>query len=223
MMSFMTLIFSKIIRCPLELTKTHRSLLFNHNNVCGQNFNERFQHTKPIKCWKCGIERQSISELFCQQCKIIQNPGDTNNYFKILQQNEIFDIDFKILRDKYRHMQSILHPDKFSNRWGTISSTNTVSIFWNYRSTEEKNISEDFSSLVNKAYDTLQSPLKRALHLLCLKGEKINEDEKINDSEFLMEIMEINEEVQILFSVYKNINWLIFRWKMPLQRKNWEN
>lgn len=42
----------------------------------------------------------------------------------------------------------------------------------------------------------MQSPLKRALHLLAIKGEKILEDQKIENPEFLMEIMELNEEVE---------------------------
>lgn len=64
------------------------------------------------------------------------------------------------------------------------------------RSDEEKEISENYSALVNKAYSVLQSPLKRALHLLALKGEKISEDQKLESPEFLMEIMELNEEVE---------------------------
>ncbi|XP_045465806.1 iron-sulfur cluster co-chaperone protein HscB [Harmonia axyridis] len=145
---------------------------------CGQKTSQRLQHTKRIKCWKCGIEKQNIYDLFCPQCRIIQSPEDKHNYFKLLQQDEIYDVDLKILRDKYRHLQSVLHPDKFSNK-----------------SAEEKNISENFSSLVNKAYDIVQSPLKRAIHLLNLKGEKIREDEKIDDPKFLMNIMELNEQV----------------------------
>lgn len=64
------------------------------------------------------------------------------------------------------------------------------------RSDEEKEISENYSALVNKAYGVLQSPLKRALHLLAIKGEKISEDQKLESPEFLMEIMELNEEVE---------------------------
>lgn len=64
-----------------------------------------------------------------------------------------------------------------------------------FRSDEEKSISENYSSLVNKAYSVLQSPLKRAMYLLSMKGENIQEDQKIENPEFLMEIMEINEEV----------------------------
>ncbi|KAK9886168.1 hypothetical protein WA026_015679 [Henosepilachna vigintioctopunctata] len=152
----------------------HKSLL-----VSTVSISERISpYSKKIKCWKCGIERQNINELFCQKCNIIQYPEVKNNYFKILHCNESFDIDFKELRGRYRHMQNILHPDKFSN------------------SVEEKHISEGFSSLVNKAYDILRSPLKRAEHLLCLKGEIIKEDIKIEDPDYLMQIMDLNEEVE---------------------------
>lgn len=90
-----------------------------------------------------------------------------------------YDLDAKELQKKYRQMQSVLHPDKFSKR-----------------SDEEKQISENYSSLVNEAYKVLQSPLKRAIHLLSVKGENVAEDQKLQDPEFLMEIMELNEEVE---------------------------
>ncbi|KAK9720210.1 HSCB C-terminal oligomerization domain [Popillia japonica] len=75
-------------------------------------------------------------------------------------------------------MQSLLHPDKFSNKSDT-----------------EKEISAEYSSLVNKAYNTLQTPIKRALHLLSLNNETISEDNKSDNPEFLMEMMELNEEI----------------------------
>lgn len=63
------------------------------------------------------------------------------------------------------------------------------------RSDTEKEISAEYSSLVNKAYNTLQTPIKRALHLLSLNNETISEDNKSDNPEFLMEMMELNEEV----------------------------
>ncbi|KAF7263085.1 hypothetical protein GWI33_003630 [Rhynchophorus ferrugineus] len=91
---------------------------------------------------------------------------------------EKFDIDQTILRNEYRRLQSHLHPDKFTNR-----------------SDEEKEISADYSSLVNKAYNCLLTPLKRAEHLLRLYGNHINENQPL-DSNFLMEMMELNEEAE---------------------------
>ncbi|XP_044260632.1 iron-sulfur cluster co-chaperone protein HscB [Tribolium madens] len=146
-----------------------------HNlNLCPK----RFKH-KAIKCWQCGIERKNPGELFCEQCSFIQSPPEKDNYFKVFELEEKFAIDQKLLTSKYRQMQSVLHPDKFSNKSDT-----------------EKDISAEFSSLVNKAYNTLQTPLKRAIHLLHLKGGVIEEDQRVEDPEFLMEIMKLNEEVE---------------------------
>lgn len=41
----------------------------------------------------------------------------------------------------------------------------------------------------------MQIPLKRAEHLLQLKGYDISENSTVDDPEFLMEIMSLNEEV----------------------------
>lgn len=51
--------------------------------------------------------------------------------------------------------------------------------------------------MMNKAYKTLQSPLERGEYLLSLHGMFLPEDNTISDSEFLMEMMEKNEEVSI--------------------------
>lgn len=137
------------------------------------------QGFEPNVCWKCGLERKNTKTVFCEECKVIQAPHDSKNYFKVFNLDEKFDIDTKELRDKYRKMQSYLHPDKFSNS-----------------SDEEKEISVNYSSLVNKAYSSLQVPLKRAEHLLELKGDKLGEEQTVDDPEFLMEMMELNEELE---------------------------
>lgn len=77
---------------------------------------------------------------------------------------------------------------------GTITTLPEI-IFNCFRTEKEKSISADYSALVNKAYNSLQAPLSRAIHLLKLKNVAIDEDQKISDPEFLTEIMELNEEV----------------------------
>nr|XP_023027277.1 iron-sulfur cluster co-chaperone protein HscB, mitochondrial [Leptinotarsa decemlineata] len=129
-------------------------------------------------CWKCGAERK-IAELFCDKCHVIQNPSEKENYFKLFQIEEQFSIDEKLLRDKFRKIQSVIHPDKFSNT-----------------THEEQTISEEYSSLINKAHSNLQSPLKRAEHLLQLKGQTISEGQTVDNPEFLLEVMSLNEEVE---------------------------
>ncbi|XP_060533353.1 iron-sulfur cluster co-chaperone protein HscB [Cylas formicarius] len=141
------------------------------NKFSSQTFNQDV-------CWKCGLERKNITKVFCEECNTVQNPYESANYFKIFNLEEKFDIDPKVLQGKYRRLQSVLHPDKFTTK-----------------SEEERNISENFSSLVNKAYNELQQPLKRAEHLLKLKGD-IGEKEISAEPEFLIEMMERNEEME---------------------------
>ena len=65
-----------------------------------------------------------------------------------------------------------------------------------FRSTDEKTNSDDWSALVNRAYKTLLVPLTRAEYLLELNGVPIPEDNSVLDTEFLMEMMEKNEEIE---------------------------
>lgn len=58
----------------------------------------------------------------------------------------------------------------------------------------EQTLSAEWSSLVNKAYKILQSPIQRAEYLLKLHNVTIPEGNTAIASEFLMEMMERNEE-----------------------------
>lgn len=64
-----------------------------------------------------------------------------------------------------------------------------------FRNETEQNLSAAVSSLVNKAYNTLCTPIKRAEYILELKGVTIPEANNVVDKAFLFEIMERNEEV----------------------------
>lgn len=76
----------------------------------------RFLKIKRKKCWKCEEDVQN-SDLFCSKCKFIQKPSDTKNYFNVFNLEQNFDVNIKKLRDSYRKMQSLLHPDKFSIKY----------------------------------------------------------------------------------------------------------
>jgi Fe-S protein assembly co-chaperone HscB len=66
---------------------------------------------------------------------------------------------------------------------------------------KEQNIAASQSSLLNKAYQTLRSPLERAEYLLSLEGIPLEETEKLDEKEFIMEIMEAREELEDATSV----------------------
>lgn len=74
-----------------------------------------FQNRVYLNCWKCNKHVDEVA-LICPQCTTIQKPPAADNYFSVLNIDECFDIDLKKLTNKYRQMQSILHPDKFANK-----------------------------------------------------------------------------------------------------------
>jgi hypothetical protein len=65
------------------------------------------------QCWKCGSEIQN-SSLFCSQCSTLQKPDESKNYFDILCIKEGFVVEDEELTTKYRKLQNVLHPDRFS-------------------------------------------------------------------------------------------------------------
>lgn len=52
------------------------------------------------------------------------------------------------------------------------------------------------SSQLNRAYRTLLSPLDRAQYILSLHGVEESETEKLQDEEFIMQVMEARQEVE---------------------------
>ncbi|EFN89606.1 iron-sulfur cluster co-chaperone protein HscB, mitochondrial [Harpegnathos saltator] len=137
----------------------------------------RFCSDSPPKCWNCDYMYKS--ELFCSKCKVLQELPQNLSYFDIMGIKKDYNVVNEDIHKKYRELQKMLHPDKFGNK-----------------SEKEKQISENLSSLVNKAYSTLAHPLKRGLYMLQLKGVSIPEETTSLNPEFLMEIMERNEEIE---------------------------
>ncbi|KAG9487303.1 hypothetical protein GDO78_007259 [Eleutherodactylus coqui] len=132
-------------------------------------------------CWSCQSAVGS-SELFCPSCSCIQPPSEGRDYFQLLHCERSFIIDVQDLQRKYRNLQRLLHPDYFSRK-----------------SQREREISEKQSSLVNKAYNTLLSPLSRGIYLLSLHGITIAEGtEDGMDAPFLIEVLELNEKLHDL-------------------------
>jgi hypothetical protein len=66
-------------------------------------------------CWKCGCEIQDFS-LICSRCNTLQKPDESNNYFDILGIKEGFEVEHRELTTKYRKLQNVLHPDRFSGK-----------------------------------------------------------------------------------------------------------
>jgi molecular chaperone HscB len=104
----------------------------------------------------------------------------TRNYFELFEFAENFPIDQEQLSEKYRSLQSELHPDRFANA-----------------SDQERRMSVQTTAYVNEAYTTLKSDLKRSHYLLKLSDIEFNADtETSSDAEFLMQTMELHERVE---------------------------
>jgi hypothetical protein len=70
-------------------------------------------NSTQTQCWNCGSEIQN-SILFCGQCSTLQKPDESKNYFDILCVKQGFEIENEELATKYRKLQNVLHPDRFS-------------------------------------------------------------------------------------------------------------
>jgi len=68
-----------------------------------------------LECWKCGCEIRA-SSLICSRCNTLQKPDQSNNYFDVFGIKEGFEVEDRELKTKYRKLQNVLHPDRFSGK-----------------------------------------------------------------------------------------------------------
>ncbi|XP_050075521.1 iron-sulfur cluster co-chaperone protein HscB [Anopheles maculipalpis] len=130
------------------------------------------------RCWKCSsLEVKNM--FFCASCGTIRETSRDKDFFELLKINKEFKIDPSTLVLNYRHIQSMIHPDKFAQK-----------------SEHEKAIALEWSSLINKAYKTLSKSIDRGRYMLALKGVSISEENTSVDKEFLLDMMDVNESVE---------------------------
>lgn len=89
-------------------------------------------------------------------------------------------IDRSVLDSRYRQLQREFHPDRFATK-GDI----------------EKRLAVQTTSLINQAYETLKSPLKRAQYMLELENIDADQESHItSDMGFLMKQIEFREALK---------------------------
>ena len=95
------------------------------------------------------------------------------DFFALLEVRRTFQVDLKAAETNYKRMQFLVHPDRKSQADAT-----------------------DSSSLLNEAISTLKNPLLRTEHLLKLHGiRETGENERVQNTNLLMEIMDLNESI----------------------------
>ena len=101
------------------------------------------------------------------------------NHFELFGLPVQFGLDIASIAERYRELQRATHPDQF------VSGTE-----------QEQRLAVQQAALVNDAYQTLKSPLKRAQYLLELKGNPLDDTDTRMDPMFLMQQMEMREELE---------------------------
>ena len=100
------------------------------------------------------------------------------NFFELFGLPLDYRIDEQMLHDNHQKLQAAFHPDRYAAG-----------------SDQERRIAVQQASRINEAYDTLHNPVQRAQYMLKLAGIEINDQETTQDTTFLMEQIELREEM----------------------------
>ncbi|KAG8691335.1 hypothetical protein FRC11_004892 [Ceratobasidium sp. 423] len=139
----------------------------------------RLYSTLPTTCPSCGKPLPTRLPI-CPACSHIAPLPSTTSYYTLFDLPEnAYEIDTKDLRNRFLKTQRLTHPDA-----------------WSVKPEKDKAAAATYSSFVNKGYETLRSPLKRAEYLLSLRGAETGETDSLEDQHFIMEIMETRESVE---------------------------
>ncbi len=141
------------------------------------------------KCWHCGGDRQPADPI-CPSCGKVQPPPAAEvrlDKFALLEVEPGFDAP-EGLDDKFRALSRKLHPDRFARA-----------------SSQERRFSLEQTTLLNDAYRTLKDPVRRAEHLLALRGVSGEVrmapdflEETLDDREKLLEAKESGQPLEAL-------------------------
>ncbi|WAJ69024.1 co-chaperone HscB [Catenovulum adriaticum] len=102
------------------------------------------------------------------------------NFFELFNLEAGYDLDVKLLAERYRQLQRAFHPDKYASG-----------------SESERLLAVKKSAQINDAFSTLKSPVARAEYLLNLVGiDLAHETKTLQDPEFLMQQMEYREHLE---------------------------
>ncbi len=102
------------------------------------------------------------------------------NYFELFSLPTQYEVDREKLATQYRELQQQFHPDRFA------SATD-----------QDRRLALQMASRINEAERVLRDPIARARYLLELQGIELGSDsETVRDPEFLMEQMELREQLE---------------------------
>jgi molecular chaperone HscB len=128
-------------------------------------------------CWNC--QSDVGGEYFCDQCIKIQPAPPELDYFQRFDVPRHLSIDLHDLERRYHQLSRKFHPDLFQRS-----------------SDQEKAISLEISSLLNKAYGTLRDPITRVEYLIRLEEGAVKDIPAKAPPDLLEEILELHETLE---------------------------
>lgn len=102
----------------------------------------------------------------------------SKNYFELFGLATDYRVDRTQLADRYRELQRETHPDRYA-----------------HASDQEKRLSMQATTHLNEALETLKDPILRGRYLLSLNGVEMDASKSTQDTAFLMEQLELREEL----------------------------
>ncbi|MNO84026.1 hypothetical protein D3C76_753550 [compost metagenome] len=102
-------------------------------------------------------------------------------HFALFDLKPDFRIDLEQLGQRYRDLVRSVHPDRFADA-----------------SEREQRLALENAAQLNDAYQTLKNAPRRALYLLTLRGNALPLEATVQDPEFLLQQMELREELEDL-------------------------
>ncbi len=133
----------------------------------------------PIKCATC--ESLAQAPVACAECHSLLEHVSGADYFELFGLERSFDIAPADIQRKFLAIARNIHPDAFVS---ADAATQSVVLH--------------LSSAVNKAYETLRDPVRRAEYILEVSGGKSAADDKRVAPELLAEVMMLREEIEEL-------------------------
>ncbi|WP_114193369.1 co-chaperone HscB [Edaphovirga cremea] len=104
------------------------------------------------------------------------------DYFTLFGLPVRYALDGSLLASRYQDLQRQFHPDRFASK-----------------PERERLMALQQAATINDAYQTLKHPLKRAEYMLSLHGFDLgNEQHTMRDTAFLMEQLELREELDAI-------------------------
>ncbi|SDI90147.1 Co-chaperone protein HscB [Pseudomonas delhiensis] len=102
-------------------------------------------------------------------------------HFALFDLQPAFRLDLDALGQRYRELARSVHPDRFADA-----------------TEREQRVALERAAELNDAYQTLKSAPRRALYLLSLRGQALPLEATVQDPEFLLQQMQLREELEDL-------------------------